>query len=138
MRLMASFVLGGALVTGADLSGLWIGRIPAGRQGALQDITFKLAQNGTTLTGKLYGDYRSGAITEGSVLGDEVSFVATAQEQFGNEIINTRLKFTGSFKDGELELTRQRDGATTAGNGDGAQLRANANAKITFRVKKLY
>ena len=48
----------------------------------------------------------------------------------------TRLRFTGSLKDGALELTRDRDGATTAGNG--GTFVAKTNPKQTFRLKRLY
>ena len=59
-----------------------------------------------------------------------------AQEQAGNQINDTRLRFTGTIKDGEIELTRERESSTNAGNGGGVQMRANAT-KQTFRLKRL-
>ncbi|MCI0364404.1 MAG: hypothetical protein L0219_11005 [Phycisphaerales bacterium] len=120
----------------ADLSGIWVGQIPPGRPGGdPQEIAFKFAQSGAILSGKLYGDYRSTPILEGKVTGDELTFVVFAQEQAGNQINETRLRFTGSLKDGELELTRERESSTNAGNGGVVQFRGNT--KQTIRLKRL-
>ena len=51
---------------------------------------------------------------------DQVSFVVIAQEQAGNQINETRMRFTGTFKAGELELTRSREGVHDAANGGAA------------------
>ena len=118
----------------ADLTGIWIGRIPA-RNGELQDISFKFTQDGATLGGKLYGDYQSTAITEGKISGDQINFVVIAPEQNGNQINRTRLRFSGVIKDGEIELTREREGSTNAGNGGNVQFKGNA--KQTFHLKRL-
>ena len=118
----------------ADVSGIWMGQIP-GRNGEPQDIAFKFSQSGATLKGKLYGDYQSTPITDGKVAGDEVSFIVVAPEQAGNQINQTRLRFTGSIKDGEIELTRERESATNAGNGGVVQFKGNA--KQIFRIKRL-
>ena len=112
-------------------------RIP-GRNGEVQDISFKFTQSGTTLSGKLYGDYRSSAIIEGRIsAADQISFVVIAQEQAGNQINDTRLRFTGCIQNGEIELTREREGATNAGNAGSVQFQANRNPRQTFRLKRL-
>jgi hypothetical protein len=118
----------------ADLTGIWIGQIP-GRNGDMQDIAFKFTQTGTTISGKLYGDYQSTPITEGKITGDQITFVVIAPEQAGNQINRARLSFSGSIQAGEIELTREREGATNAGNGGVVQFRGNA--KQTFRLKRL-
>ena len=128
-----SLLCAGALCA-ADVSGIWMGQIP-GRNGEPQEIAFKFTQSGEKLQGKLYGDYQSTAISEGKVAGDEVSFIVMAPEQAGNQINQTRLRFNGSVKDGEIELTRQRESATNAGNGGVVQFKGNA--KQTFRIKRL-
>ena len=120
---------------GADLAGIWVGQIP-GRNGEPQDIAFQLTQNGTTLGGKLYGDYQSTPITEGKITGDQVTFVVIAPEQAGNQINAARLHFTGTLKDGQLDLTREREGATNAGNGGVVQFKGSA--KVSFRLKRLF
>ncbi len=136
-RLFLCGLLGCLALAAADFNGIWVGQIPTGRDGALQDVAFKMTQNGNALTGKLYGDYQSSPITEARVSGDLITFVvvATAQQN-GNEINTTRLRFTGSLKGGALELTRDRDGATTAGNG--GTFVTKTNDKQTFRLKRLY
>jgi hypothetical protein len=121
-------------VSAADLTGIWVGQIP-GRNGDMQDVAFKFTQTGTTLGGKLYGDYQSTPISEGKITGDQVVFVVIAPEQAGNQINQARLRFTGSIQSGEIELTREREGATNAGNGGNVQFRGNA--KQTFRLKRL-
>ena len=131
----------------ADVTGIWIGQIP-GRNGEMLDIAFKFTQNGTALAGKLYGDYQSTPITEGKITGDQISFVVNAPEQAGNQINRARLSFSGSITAqasargtepappaDEIELTREREGATNAGNGGVVQFRGNA--KQTFRLKRL-
>jgi hypothetical protein len=118
----------------ADISGIWMGQIPARNQ--MLDIAFQFIQTGDTLTGKLYGDYESTALTQGRISGQNVSFVVTTQEQAGNQINETRLRFTGTLKDGVLELTRERESSRNAGNA-GAAPPVRGAAKLTFRVKRL-
>lgn len=119
---------------GADLSGIWTGQIPT-RNNEKVDVAFQLKQDGAKLAGKLYGDYKSTPIVEGKVKGDQITFVVVASEQAGNQINETRLKFTGTLKDGELELVREREASTNAGNGGVVQFRGNTTT--TFRLKKL-
>jgi len=123
MKTVLGCVLFASALLGADVAGVWVGQVP-GRNGQPQDVAFKFTQNGTTLGGKLYGDYQSTPITEGKISGDEVAFVVVAPEQSGNQINETKLRFTGSIKDGEMELTRERERSTNAGNGGACSLRA--------------
>lgn len=122
-------------VSAADLNGIWVGQIPVGRQGAMLDIAFRITQNGNAIGGKLYGDYKSSPISEGTINGDEVTFSVVTQEQAGNEINTTLLKFVGTLKEGELELTRERGFSTSAGNGGGYI--ARNNKPVIFRLKRL-
>ena len=118
----------------AEVSGIWVGTIP-GRNGDPLDISFRFKQMGDVLEGKLYGDYRSTPITEGKIEGGQVSFIVMAQEQAGNELLTSRLKFTGTFKDGQLELTRERESAFVAGSGTKMVLRNNQ--PVQFKLKRL-
>lgn len=119
-----------------DLTGIWTGQFMTGRNNDIvQDIAFKITQNGSSIGGKIYGEEKSFAITEGTLNGDQISFIVMTQEQAGNEINTTRMKYTGVVKDGEIELTREREGTTSVGNGGGYQFRKNT--KLTFRLKKL-
>jgi len=135
VAIMATGLIAPAAPGGAGLTGTWVGQLPA-RNGVAQEIAFQFVQNGTKLGGKLYGDYQSSAITEGVVSGPLVTFVVTTPEQAGNQINDTRLRFTGRMVDGELELTRERERAFNAGNSGDVQFRAGS--KQTFRLRKLF
>jgi len=126
----------GVTLLGSDLTGIWVGQIPT-RNGESLDIAFQFTQSGTKLTGKLYGDYKSSPIIEGIVAGELVTFVVLAEEQAGNQINDSRLRFTGSLKSGEVELTRERESSLNAGNKGGAQTRPGPGQKQTFKLKKL-
>lgn len=134
-RAFATAILMTTALAAADLSGIWVGRIP-GRNGAMLDISFQFVQTGNALEGKLYGDYRSTTFRGGTVTGDQVGFVVVSPEQAGNQINETRLRFTGALKDGELELTREREASTNAGNA-GAFVQTKPEPKQTFRLKRL-
>jgi hypothetical protein len=133
-RIFTVFLLA-ATLAGADLSGIWVGQIP-GRNGDLLDIAFKFTQDGANLSGKLYGDYGSSPIVKGSVDGDQILFVVVTPEQAGNQINSSRLRFTGHIQGAELELTRERESSTNAGNGGAVESR-KGNPKQTFRLKRL-
>lgn len=134
MRILTTLLAFAATLGAADLSGIWVGQF-AGRNGEMQDIAFQIEQAGTKLRGKLYGDYSSDPIVEGTVSGALVTFVVAASEQAGNQINSTRLRFTGRLKDGALELTRERESSTNAGNGGVVQFRGNTKTEV--RLKRL-
>lgn len=136
MKAILLAVAGAMAALAGDLSGIWVGQMPT-RNGEFVDISFQLIQSGTKLSGKLYGDYKSSPIVEGIVSGELVTFVVAATEQAGNQINDSRLRFTGSVKNGEIELTRERESVTNAGNKGGAQTRTGLGQKQTFRLKKL-
>lgn len=140
MRRSAAILLSASAVFGADLTGIWVGQIERQNNTPL-DVAFQFTQSGSTLTGKLYGDYQSTPISEAKIEGDTVSFIVVTSEQAGNEINEVRLSYTGTWKDGELELTRERLSARNAGNrGEGRIQRPNTNnARPTppIRLKRL-
>ena len=121
-------------LSGADVLGIWVGQIAA-RNGEFQDISFRFTQRGTRLEGKAYGDYGSTPISEGLISGDLITFIVKAPEQAGNQINETRLRFTGSLRSGEIELVRERESSTNAGNAGGVQFRGGT--KQTIRLKRL-
>ncbi len=124
-----------ALLAGSDVTGIWTGQI-ALRNGATQEVAFQLVQTGAKIGGKLYGDYQNSPIRDGVISGNVVTFVVVAQEQAGNQINETRLQFSGTVKDGEIELTREREASTNAGNGGGTQT-LRPSTRTTFRLKRL-
>lgn len=134
MRPLAILLLCGSSLFAGDLAGVWTGQI-TGRNGEKTDVAFKFTQIGNTLTGKLYGEYQSAPIIEGKVTGDQLDFVVIAQEQSGNQISDSRWRYTGVVKNGDIELTREREGSTNAGNGGSFQSRNNG--KLTFHVKPI-
>ena len=121
-------------LSAADLSGIWMGNVTGGRRNTVTDYAFQFTQNGTTLTGKLYLDYGSTPILKGTIDGDKISFQVVAREQSGNEINQSVLRFTGTLKDGEIEITREREEIRAAGNSGAAVVRPGAQ---TFRLKRL-
>jgi len=70
------------MLPAADFAGTWLGQIPFTFNGQhlrmFQQIAIKIAPNGNTIEGKLYGDYGSAAITEGKISGDQIDFVVVA------------------------------------------------------------
>jgi hypothetical protein len=134
MKSIAGLLLALPLVA-ADFTGIWVGQIPA-RNGEMQDIAFQFRQTGSKLAGKLYGDYQSSPIVEGTVAGGLVTFVVSGAEQAGNQINETRTRFTGRIENGEIELTRERESSHNAGNSGVVEQRRNA-PRQTFRLKRL-
>ena len=118
----------------ADISGIWLGSLNGGRRNQVQDFAFQFIQKGTTLTGKLYLDYSSTPILKGTIDGDRITFQVVAREQAGNEINQAVLRFTGTLRDGEIEITREREEIRAAGNSGAAFARPGAQ---TFRLKRL-
>lgn len=134
MNSLAAFLLCAFSLSAADFTGVWVGQVPT-RNGEVQDVAFQFIQHGNTLTGKLYGDYASNPIVSGKVAGDLISFVVVTEEQAGNQINESRIRFAGSLKDGELELFRERETSTNAGNGGGVQTRGGSTQIL--KVKRL-
>jgi hypothetical protein len=100
----------------ADLSGIWMGQV-SGRRGSLTDISFQFAQEGGKLAGKLYEDFGSTPLVEGSIEGDQLFFVVVAREQAGNQINLVTYRYEGKVVEGDLELTRERTKAVDAVSG---------------------
>lgn len=136
MRRLAFALLCALPVAAGDLTGMWIGQVPTRRNTDKLDIAFQFEQQGTKLTGKLYGDYRSSPIVSGTVSGDLVTFVVVTEEQAGNEINQNRVRFTGRLVNGELELTRDREASVRAGSAK-AVTQMRDTVGVTFRLKKL-
>ena len=135
MRSLALYLIASSALA-ADLSGIWVGEIGAGRPDRdPTPMAFQFKQKGSTLGGKLYGDYQSTPIASGIVAGDLVTFVVVLAEQAGNEINDTKIRFTGRFVNGELELTRERESSTRAGAKSSSFVRP-APGQI-FRLKRL-
>jgi enterochelin esterase-like enzyme len=88
----------------ADVTGTW--KADFETQRGLQKYTFKLKQDGSTVTGKasveMTDQKREADLKEGKVVGDTVSFVETLSFQ-DNEI---RIAYTGKVSGNEIKFTR--------------------------------
>ncbi len=88
-------------LSAADLTGIWTGQLPD----SSQDISFRLAQTGSTLTGKFYTDNESIPIKNTKIEGDRITFTVTV-ELNGQFNIFT---YTGIVHENEIEFTRTRE-----------------------------
>jgi len=131
---IAVLILIAASLPAADLAGMWLGSATTGRRGQVIDFAFQFAQKGSTLTGKAYLDYGAVPILNGVVEGDKIAFEIVAREQNGNEINESVFKFTGTIKEGEIELTRERQQIRNAVNG-GSGL--SKPSELTLKIKRL-
>jgi hypothetical protein len=134
-RLLAALVWSAMALSAADLSGTWLGSVTTGRRNTIVDFAFRFDQKGAALTGKAYFDYGTVPILKGVIEGDKLSFEIVAREQNGNEISESVFKFTGTMKDGEIELTRERLEMRNSVNAAAAFVRQST--PLTFKVKRL-
>jgi hypothetical protein len=129
MRYLVGFAMATMTMFAADLTGIWTGQAP-GRNGNKEDVTFQFKVNGSTLTGKMFGDEFDLPLEQASVSGDQVTFtIATTNYYSGTQVKSV---YTGTIKGNEIELTRARAGGTRA---EGPATRQNA--KQTFTIKRL-
>ncbi|MDR0311270.1 MAG: hypothetical protein LBJ21_06775 [Acidobacteriota bacterium] len=104
---------------GADIAGTWVAEQQGQGQGqqAASPTTFNFTTNGNKLTGTIEGGRGGDAeIAEGSINGDEISFVVV--RRVGDNEVRTlhRGKITGD----EIKLTIERQGGGRMGPPDGA------------------
>lgn len=129
------FARAGGLAIAGLISGVWTGQLP-GRNNTFTDIAFRFEQTGSTITGKLYGDYASYKIIEGKLEDDnKIDFVVVSSEQRGNEINDARFRYSGTIKDGEMELMRERISVVKAGSGEAVTVRNDT--KPVIKLKRL-
>jgi hypothetical protein len=127
-------ILAAVSAFGADFTGTWIGTIK-GNRGNIEDVAFQLVQKGAELSGKQYGDFESTPLVKGTISGELVMFVLVRQEQAGNEINETKIRFSGRMIGDEIELTRERESSSRSGSGASASVKNSV--RQTFRLKKL-
>jgi hypothetical protein len=117
----------------SDLTGIWLGQ-DQDRRGEPQDLAFRFKQNGEALTGKMFGDEFDIAISEGSVSGDQIRFTVTTTNYYSGA--KTVFVYTGTVKEGELELIRER--VPTAEDKTANDKTANRPmAKQTLKLKRI-
>ena len=113
----------------AAIDGIWVGQQPA-RNGEVEDVAFHLRSNGNSITGKMFGDEFDLPITEGSISGDQVRFMVTTTNYYNGT--KTQFVYTGSVKDGVLELVRER-----VQSGDSRPPGKNGPGRQTLKLKRL-
>lgn len=150
LGLLAAATLAAAGLGTVDLTGVWIGEIPSpGDNRPPTEMGFAFEQDGQSLGGKQYGDFRdvdSARILDGRVEGDQVEFVVERREQVGNLIHIVRYHCTGTVMGDEMELTSERASARDAVNGAPAAVRRPDDTDEedrkrrfkTFRLERLY
>jgi hypothetical protein len=100
-RVLTMSALLAASAFAADVTGKWTGKVET--PNGSRDVTYTLKQDGETLTGSVPG--RQGAevpISEGTVKGDDISFVVTRGER--------KINYTGKVSGSELKLKYQMQG----------------------------
>jgi hypothetical protein len=136
IRFVVCLFLGSLALQAADLTGIWVGRVEV-RKGDMQDVAFQFHQTGSKLEGKLYGDYKSSPIVQGTVVGAVVSFIVASEEQAGNQINESQIRFTGRLENGEIELMRERESSHTAGSGAAVEQRKKEQPRQAIHIKRL-
>jgi hypothetical protein len=94
-----------ACALASDIEGIWVGQQP-GRRGEAEDLAFRFKLNGDSVTGKMFGDEFDLPISEGSISGDQIRFTVTTTNYYNGS--KTKFTYTGTIKDGVLELVRER------------------------------
>jgi hypothetical protein len=142
---LASFLLLPSL-SAADLTGTWIGLIASQSNRPSQDVAFQLAQQGTALSGKQYGDDLSSAFDGGVVADGKVRFDVVIREQQGNQVNEVLYEYEGQIAGDSIELTRERASAKDAVSGAPIPVRRpndsdeedRARRIHTFRLERLF
>jgi hypothetical protein len=104
-RSIAGLLFFAVSISAADIEGIWVGQQP-GRNGEVEDLAFRLKVNGSSITGKMFGDEFDLPISDGSLTGDQVRFIVTSNNYYNR--VKTQFVYTGTLKDGILELVRER------------------------------
>lgn len=86
-----------------DVTGIWTGTLIDGNGDPL-DVSFRFAQKGATLTGKMYGDNESTPIKDVKVVGDQITFSVTTEL---NGQIST-FEYTGTQNGDRMDVSRVR------------------------------
>jgi hypothetical protein len=101
------------VASAADLNGKWKGDMKMPDGGAME-INFNFQVNGEKLTGTVTNTYGEEQITEGSVKGDDISFLVLAgggqfKLTYKGKVAGEELKFHVTIADmGEGDLTATR------------------------------
>jgi hypothetical protein len=101
--LLALFVM---TASAADVSGKWVGT-SQGRDGKAREMVFNFKVDGENLTGTVSNRMGDREISEGKVMGNEISFT-TKFSRDGNEF---KTLYKGKVAGDEIKFTVQRQGS---------------------------
>jgi hypothetical protein len=105
-RTLTPVFLFAATAFGADVTGIWTGSM-VDRNGDPQDFSFRFAQNGDTISGKMYGDNESTPLADAKLSGDHITFSVTSE--LNGQV--SKFLYTGTLVGDRIELTRARSDA---------------------------
>jgi hypothetical protein len=89
----------------ADVTGKWVGQVP-GRDGNTMETTFTFKVAGDSLTGSMENQFGERELSDGKVIGDDISFNVNIEFN-GNKMT---LAYTGKVAGSEIKFTRERKG----------------------------
>jgi len=101
LRSVMLFVLMVVAAIAADVSGTW--KATFDTQIGQQNYTYELKVDGDKLTGKATSDNGTSELTEGSVKGDDISFV----EMLNYQGMPIRIEYKGKIAGDEIKFTRK-------------------------------
>ena len=101
IRSFALLLLATACAFAADVTGKWTAAIDT--QIGVQNYTYEFKVDGEKLTGTTKSQFGESKITEGSLKGDEITFVETLDFQ-GNPL---RIVYKGKISGDEIKFNRQ-------------------------------
>ena len=104
-QLLLVLLIAATSLFGVDVTGIWAGT-QQGRRGDPEDVSFRFRVEGTTLTGKMFGDEFDLPIEEASVVGDQVRFAVVTKNYYSGT--NTKFTYTGTVSGSEMTLVRER------------------------------
>jgi hypothetical protein len=97
----ACLLAAAGLLFAADVSGKWTASFDT--QIGVQNYTYDFKVDGEKLTGTAKSNFGEGAILEGSVKGDQISFV----ENFSFEGQQIRIVYSGKIAGDEIKFNRK-------------------------------
>ncbi len=113
-NILALVALCAITAVAADINGKWVAQIP-GRDGTPREQTYVFKVAGDKVTGTITTARGEQAISDGTLSGDDISFV-TVLDRGGNTI---KILYKGTGAGNEMTLTRSREGAAGGGGGRG-------------------
>jgi hypothetical protein len=135
------------LLSAADLTGTWVGLIEDEDPRRSRDLAFQFEQQGSSLSGKQYGDDIS-SLFDGGQVGEDgmVRFDVVIREQQGNQVNDVLYEYEGRIDGDGIQVTREKARATDAVSGAPVPVRRpndtdeedRARRIHTFRLERLF